>query len=401
MASADRISKIMRLINDPLFAEFEELQNEYSFFNIVGRTYTETWHSALLGWLLNPSSNHNLDDYALRRFVMLMVEKEQQKASRKYPLNDLLIDADFTEAKARPNEMDPQEVSIKSLETEDNKGGRIDVFIDGIRLRKTKVSVLVEMKVNARISQQQCKKYVEFINIQQRRHGIVMYPVFVTPDWNLGADNETLFGSNQWIVLEFQDIYDEIIIPCLANGKLSEFGRFTLQEYVKVLKYPNDRKGNRRMVVTEKERELAYKLQEKYGDVISALIEILRPEEDMSIPVSSGNNAGRKKPPIKIEIDKKIFEQPSIPALYGQVLKYLVENKLLDSLELPVSTGHGRYLLAKEPVHPKGHSFLVPVQEGEFYMEAHKSREGGIRDLLGLLDKLGITHKNLTKDKGD
>jgi hypothetical protein len=398
----DRTAKIMRLINDPLFAEFEDLQRETSFFNVVGRTYTETWHSAMLGWLLNPNSNHGIGNYGLRRFVMLMVENEDSKAKRKLPVQDLLIAADFSEAEARPNETKPQEVSIKSVASKGNEGGRIDVFIDGIKHNKKKISILIEMKVNARIDQTQCQRYVAYITHQEKKHGVVVFPVFVTPDWNLGDENKILFGSNQWIALKFQDIYDELIVPCLANNKLTDFGKIMLEEYIKVLKYPNAKKENRRMVVTAKERELAHTLQEKYGDVIDALIEILRPEENLNdIVVSPETGVGRKKPPIKIEIEKQVFEARSIPDLYKKVLNYLLDNKHLDNLELPISTGYGRYLIAKEAIHPKGNPFWVPVKVDEFFMEADKSREGGIHDLFRLLERINLNHKNLIENKGE
>ncbi len=68
---SDRRSEILELVHDPRFIDFELLQEAPSIFNAVGRTHTETWHSALLGWLLDPSSSHSLGVFPLKRFLLL------------------------------------------------------------------------------------------------------------------------------------------------------------------------------------------------------------------------------------------------------------------------------------------------------------------------------------------
>ena len=66
------LHRLLTLIHDPQFIVFETQQNPPSIFNAVGRTYTETWHSALLGWLLNPKSSHGLGSFPLSRFLLLL-----------------------------------------------------------------------------------------------------------------------------------------------------------------------------------------------------------------------------------------------------------------------------------------------------------------------------------------
>ncbi|KXK52752.1 MAG: hypothetical protein UZ13_01054 [Chloroflexi bacterium OLB13] len=398
MSEVNRHSAIMHLINDPLFADFEDMQAETSFFNVVGRTHTETWHSATLGWLLNPSSNHGLGDFPLRRFILTMMNKEDPKANRKVSLSDITIDGDLSAARARPNESDLQEVTISSIASGKNNRGKIDVFVEGIVHLRMSVKILIEMKVNSKIDQDQCAKYIAYIREreQDKKNREVLYPVFVSPDWNLGDNRFHLFGSNQWIVIDFQTLYDDLIAPCMQSGRLSEFGRVFLDEYTKTLKYPNPKKGNRRMATTDREVELAHKIYGKHGNAIDALIELLRLDVDLSEPSTTGRRIQRKKPIIRIKIDGKTIEATSIPELYTKTLEFLKEGDYLQNLQLPMSTGYGRHLIAAEPIHPRGNAFLKPVKIDGVYMEAHKSREGGINDLFKFLETLGLEATNVS-----
>ncbi|MFZ2878169.1 MAG: PD-(D/E)XK nuclease family protein [Phototrophicaceae bacterium] len=401
MSEVNRHSAIMHLINDPLFADFEDMQAETSFFNVVGRTHTETWHSATLGWLLNPSSNHGLGDFPLRRFILTMMNKEDPKSNREVSLSDITIDGDLSAARARPNESDLQEVTISSIASRHDKKGKIDVFVDGIVHLGDSVKILIEMKVNSKIDQDQCAKYVAYIlereqETKNREVREILYPVFVSPDWNLGDNRFQLFGSNQWIVIDFQTLYDDLIAPCMQSGRLSEFGRVFLDEYTKTLKYPNAKKGNRRMATTDREVELAHKIYAKHGNAIDALIELLRLDVDLGEPSTTEKRPQRKKPIIRITIDGETIEATSIPELYTLTLEFLKAGGYLQDLQLPVSTGYGRHLIAAEPTHPRGNAFLKPVEVDGVYMEAHKSREGGINDLFKFLETLGLEATNVS-----
>jgi hypothetical protein len=390
------ISQIIRLINDPLFAEFQELQRAPSIFNVVGRTHTETWHSAMLGWLLNPKSSHGLGEFALRRFIILMMAKDSGKVEREIRLQDLLIAGDFSDAESLPNEFKPFEVQVQAVSSEHNKNGRLDVFVRGIRYiddTERDVSILVEMKVNDSIKAHQCQKYITYIQ-NRKSEGIYIYPVYVTPDWNLIADDKTLFGSEEWIVIDFQALYEDVIAPSLNHRQLSEFGRVTLTEYVKTLKYRNERKGNQRMAITQEEREVAGQLLEKYGEAIQALLEVLNPDSEVVETLAS---RGEKRKAITLDINGKAqLSGDSIRKLYRAALEYLVDNHLLDNFELPYATSSSRYFLATSDEHPSGIKFFAPVDYKGLYMEANKSREGGVRDLIRLFAKLNIDAKQVS-----
>ncbi len=62
---------------------------------------------------------------------------------------------------------------------------------------------------------------------------------------------------------------------------------------------------------------------------------------------------------------------------------------------MPLRTSSERYLIAREPIHPLGNLFVVPVSFGAYHMEAHKDYKNGIEHLRILSEKLGLNLKYL------
>lgn len=164
----DRLSKILALIHDPTFVTFELGQEAPSIFNAVGRTYTETWHSALLGWLLNPKSNHSLNIFPLNRLLLLLKTQENIfTRDNRLDISELLAKGNFVEARARPNEKELSEVSVVGV-------GRFDIFVDGIKLEPWgEIQLIIETKVKGKIDKKQCGKYIDHIQ-QKKTEGVLI-----------------------------------------------------------------------------------------------------------------------------------------------------------------------------------------------------------------------------------
>lgn len=105
---------------------------------------------------------------------------------------------------------------------------------------------------------------------------------------------------------------------------------------------------------------------------------------------SSGN--------IKIKLDTKTFEEPSIPKLYVKILKYIIDSGSIKKIDIPWGFGSKRYFIfkGKNPIHPSGRAFFFPVSYGDYHMEAHVSRSTGIRHLKEFCEVLGhnFEHSN-------
>lgn len=95
---------------------------------------------------------------------------------------------------------------------------------------------------------------------------------------------------------------------------------------------------------------------------------------------------------VVVKLGEETIRANSISELYTETLKYLHQKGFLDNVKgyLPLATSKHRYLMAKSPIHPNGKEFVVPVEYGGYYMEAHKDYKNGIRHLCKLLDLCGV-----------
>jgi hypothetical protein len=329
-----------------------------------------------MGWLFDPESSHNLGGYPLSRLLILLQTRDiLEDIHREVDLREVMALADFSNARVRPNERELFEVSVPNV-------GRFDVLIDQIKLEPWEdFQILIEVKVNAAINIPQCTKYITHIE-SKRKEGVYILPVFIAPQQFLIGTSTKLFGDERWIALSYQDVYDDVIDPCLQHQSISSFGLSTLSEYVKTLKYKQ--KGDKSLAITQKDRELAKALFDKHEPAIRVLYEILSQSMEDVDSLSADIN-GIKPSDIKIRVNGQIFVGQSISRLYGQVLKYLVDGDYLNGLEIPIPSGSKRYLIASEPKHQQGNGFLKPVSYKSFHMEANKSRDGGLSDLAKLV----------------
>ena len=388
----DRIHLILSMLHDPLFVEFEMEREAPSVFNAVGRTHTETWHSALLGWLFDPKGSHSLGVFPLVRLLLLLNSSDDLPAERReIDLNELSVSGDFSEVRVRPNERELSEVTVSDM--------RFDIFVDGIQYDRSSwkaVHLLCEVKVNAAIDKRQNRNYIEYTK-RMADGGYLVIPVYIAPTQTLGGTPRELLGDDSWMAVDYQSINDNVIEPCLSHPAISTFGKFTLKEYVKTLKF--NQRGGEPLATTQKERDLANALLEKHEPAIRALYDIL---SQLNADIEPLQESGGARQNIKIrvgnsEVGYTEFDEPSVPRLYSSVLRFLCDGRYLDKLQLPMATGERRYLLVRTeeegeiPRHQTGSKFIRKVTYGHYHMEANKNRADGVRDLAKLLRRCGLS----------
>ncbi len=115
-----------------------------------------------------------------------------------------------------------------------------------------------------------------------------------------------------------------------------------------------------------------------------------RPRPVAATPTVGG---GFKQQGTRVRVGDQTFVANSVPDLYHQVLKHLVDSGKISVLQqhLPYATSGKRYLLAKTPVHPQGNPFRVPVEYRGYYLEAHKSYATAVAAMDGMLRQIGLT----------
>ena len=129
--------EIARLVSHPDFIRLQQLSDRPNLFSAIGRTFTETWHSCFMGWLLDPRGSHQLGTFPLTRFLVTVAKDARPPGrggeSRDLPphyltpprLAELAILRDLSDATVMPHERNAQEKQLGEY-------GRADVWIEDL-----------------------------------------------------------------------------------------------------------------------------------------------------------------------------------------------------------------------------------------------------------------------------
>lgn len=197
----------------------ERIRSEFNVFETLGIIHTEIRHSRVLSWLLDPSENHGLGDYVLKKFIQTagFLHYYEQSENKLY---------------------DPLKLSL--LDFHDFEVRREWQNIDILLLSKSnKLVVAIENKVWSKESKHQLAKYR---NIVQDVFGEYdKFFIFLTPYGEESSDPDT------WISMSYLSIMG-IIEKALSLRKdaLSERVQLFIEQYVETL---------RRYIVGDRELE--------------------------------------------------------------------------------------------------------------------------------------------------
>lgn len=68
------------ILNCPELTELESMLGGFNVFQVLGATNQEIRHSNVLGWLLDPSESHGLDDTFLQRWLMRVLHESENRS---------------------------------------------------------------------------------------------------------------------------------------------------------------------------------------------------------------------------------------------------------------------------------------------------------------------------------
>ena len=377
--------ELLSLISEPQFARFENILSEPNFFGIVGRTHYERWHSSFWGWLLDPNGSHLLSDYALRRFLLMLLDDRCLKACnhRQQSLLRTLPITEFSDVEVAPNEHVSTEKSVSGV-------GRFDIFLTGSYSdafgESGSLNMILELKIDSTSSPEQSKRYGDWL--LQNHPNDANLLIHLTPDL-LGTSKATV-GDDRWYCLDYQLLNDKLLIPLLDHPNINEKVKPFIIQYVKNLK---TRYKGIKMAITNEEKRLALVLYDKYSDVFDSIYDALvsTGTVDFStsdVEASKGRAAGR----LAVRIGKRVLSSDTVRHLFQDVLEYVVQKQHVLKLPLPWGTSKRRYIItnADAPVHPNGRPFFYPVQFQGYTIESHYARDRAMRVLSDLCQKLEV-----------
>lgn len=437
---------LYELTMDKEFVALKFLIDRPNVFHVVGATHLETWHSRFLTWLLDPTERHMLGYYPFQRFLMAVAESADENL-------DDITDLAMLNVKQFSNpeviaEKDINKLDIDEQETLDDTDknddkGRLDVFfkvniVDEKDPSKEKRLILaVEQKVYARVDVNQCNKYLR--KFEEKFKDETFLLVGLVPKSQIKETNEATFGSSKWNGIDYQQLVDIVLMPCLENPDLSIYAKPIIQQYVDALRMPY--KGNREKLATiEEERTLVRSIYDRFEDVFKAITNISNEEESEErsyVNTVVNETYGEVFRTIKWVLDEENdvdelwnFSTPfkrSIPkrwdelhivihyenketVIYGKSVSDLWKKTLLwiEEQHLPLHPlveegfilGGGdngkRYAFALQPIHKSRKKFVSThtyesIRTGEtYFLETKINTESGMLTIAKLLKNLGV-----------
>jgi hypothetical protein len=117
----------------------------------------------------------------------------------------------------------------------------------------------------------QCHKYLR--KFEEKFKDETFLLVGLVPRSQIKESNEATFGSSKWNGIDYQQLVDIVLMPCLENPDLSIYAKPIIQQYVDALRMPY--KGKREKLATiEEERILVRSIYDRFEDVFKAITNI-------------------------------------------------------------------------------------------------------------------------------
>ena len=232
------------LLQDDDLERLEDITQEFNIFEVLGAVRQELRHSSFLAWLLDPSANHGLGDYFLKRFLWR------------------------TAALARGRDIPTiGPIEVDTLDLADATVRREWQNIDILILSESQRFVCaIENKVESGEHSNQLLRYVA--TCKAEFPGYLYHFVFLTP-W------QTEPSCEEWVPVGYKAVLDLVErVVKTRQGALGDEVRLFLQQYASML---------RRHIVGESEIDkLCTRIYNRHRQALEMLFE-RRPDRQSNI----------------------------------------------------------------------------------------------------------------------
>ncbi|EJQ53355.1 TPA: PD-(D/E)XK nuclease family protein [Bacillus thuringiensis] len=293
-------TQLNKLISDPDFLRLQESFEKESLFQLLGFGHRETMHSSFISWLLSPMSSLNLGTFPLKRFLYYI--SEENISSKKTSFNFALIESDPSLKLEELEVATEVAESVVIPETNQELRARFDLYMTNDSMR-----IIVENKVLARENKDQTETYTKILKQMEESYQYEL-KVFLSPDATIKPK------CPEFIQIDYQGLYDFVILPCVNHPKITTANKNILEEYIHNLRMVY--KGVNKPMARVND-ELCVAIYDKYKDVLDEIFDAVKNEtpEERKVKTSSPirkSNISWKEVYSRLNEDEKYLE-----ATYG------------------------------------------------------------------------------------
>ena len=222
----------LNLVNDIEFDQLELLNNDVTFFEIIGASKTEIRHSNFLAWILNPSASHGLGESFLKRFVREIVAD-----SRAVGISEIEVE-----------QLDFNDVRIL------REWKNIDILIEF-----NKLVFAIENKILSKEHSKQLSRYYKIIKSDFPNKRQVFG--YLTP-----SGDESVEETDKYVPISYFHVVD--ILERIIKVKGDFMGarvKVYIQDYIKTLK--------KQVMETDESIDLARNIYKNHKDLLDFIFE--------------------------------------------------------------------------------------------------------------------------------
>ncbi|MGG0849167.1 PD-(D/E)XK nuclease family protein [Peribacillus simplex] len=295
-------TKLNQLISDSDFLRLQESFEKESLFQLLGFGHRETMHSSFISWLLSPTSSLNLGTFPLKRFLYYICE--ENLSNEKTVIDFDLIESDSLQLEEMEVATEVAE-SVVDPETNQELRARFDLYLTNDLVR-----IIVENKVLARENKDQTETYTKIL-----KHLEDSYPyelkVFLSPDAMVKPK------CPEFIQIDYQGLYDFVIVPCLNHPKITTANKNILEEYIHNLRMVY--KGVNKPMARVND-ELCVAIYDKYKDVLDEIFDAVKNETPEKRKVKTSSPIRKSNISWKEMYSRLNEDEKYLVATYGGVV---------------------------------------------------------------------------------
>jgi len=325
-----------------------------------------------LAWLLDPKGSHGLGGYP---FVLLCRSASRSTwGNQSAAWSRMAALARSQAIDVSPNERNPREHILED-------GSRPDIMISNVVLEGVPdegwpPQVIIEQKVGAVIKLDQLYNYRRIVTAGTSNDflGIILAPrAHFSP-----RHIDFLKGGNRWTGIDYQQLHDDLLSPCLRHHALPSRTSFLLNEYIQNLRVM---KGSSMGVISQETSELALQLWNKHKEAIRLMAEALRevPEAADTAEELAEKGSDSQVSILNLTINGHEIKESSVRDFMTTFITHLKNSGLMakpEKLELiPYKAGGRRYFIARKDENEGGDKFKNPVKVFDWFVDAKRSYE--------------------------
>lgn len=295
-------TKLNQLVSDSNFLRLQESFEKESLFQLLGFGHRETMHSSFISWLISPTSSLNLGTFPLKRFLYYICE--ENLSNEKTNINFNLIESDTLQLEEMTV---ATEVAESAVDPETNKElrARFDLYLVNDLVR-----IIVENKVLARENKDQTETYTKILKNLDDSY-LYELKVFLSPDATVKPK------CPEFIQINYQGLYDFVIVPCLNHPKITLANKNILKEYIHNLRMVY--KGVNKPMARVND-ELCVAIYDKYKDVLDEIFDAVKNETPEQRKVKTSSPIRKSSISWKDMYSRLNEDEKYLEATYGGVV---------------------------------------------------------------------------------